>query len=138
MDDDSGFVTTSKDNKVNFWRLFPGTGDGQHLPKETNPIWSYSAGQAIFNAVTVYREEGQLPTVYVADSNKALREIEQQRLPGQNKDAASQNNNGQLRMTYEESVMYSQLICTKERKVFFAGIAESSRPGAIHMIKYNE
>jgi hypothetical protein len=41
-------------------------------------------------------------------------------------------------MTYEESVMYSQLICTKERKVFFAGIAESSRPGAIHMIKYNE
>jgi WD40 repeat protein len=34
LEDDSGFVTTSKDNKVNFWRLFPGTADGQHLANE--------------------------------------------------------------------------------------------------------
>jgi hypothetical protein len=59
-------------------------------------------------------------------------------MPNQSKDKASENTNGKSLMTYEESVMYSQLICTKERKVFFAGIAESSRPGAIHMIKYNE
>jgi WD40 repeat protein len=28
LEDDSGFVTTSKDNYMAFWRLYPGTADG--------------------------------------------------------------------------------------------------------------
>jgi len=28
LEDDTGFVTTGKDNLLLLWRLFPGTGDG--------------------------------------------------------------------------------------------------------------
>jgi len=76
LEDDSGFVTTSKDNAVAFWRLFTGTADGQANELEENPIWKYSYKKAVFNAVCVYRKEGSLPTVYTADSDKCVREIE--------------------------------------------------------------
>ena len=76
LEDDSGFITTGKDNELMMWRLHPGTGDGVHNPHESNPIWKFSSRKAVFNAVCTYRPEGSLPIVYAAASDKTVREVE--------------------------------------------------------------
>ena len=76
LEDDSGFVTTAKDNEMALWRLHPGTGDGAQNPSEVNPIWKFSSRKAVFNAVCVYRPENNFPLVYLAASDKTIREVE--------------------------------------------------------------
>ena len=138
LEDDSGFVTTAKDNELALWRLHPGTGDGVANPNEVNPIWKFSSRKAVFNAVCVYRPDSSLPIVYTASSDKTIREVEQKNLSeGKGKfDNKNLSSQGHELVRYEESIMYSQLIASAHRKVFFAGIAESNRPGGIHLIKY--
>jgi len=138
LEDDSGFISTAKDNELFFWRLHPGTGDGVHNPLEANPVWKFSSRKAVFNAVCVYRPEGNLPLIYTVASDKTIREVEQKNIStgGGKFDVKDLVSTGQENVRYEESIMFSQLIASAHRKVFFAGIAESNRPGGIHLIKY--
>ena len=104
LEDDSGFITSGKDNDLALWRLHPGTGDGANLT-ETNPIWKFSSRKAVFNAVWTHRPENKLPIVYVAASDKTVREVTQKSCTsGKVTDVVSQ---GQENIRYEENVIFS-------------------------------
>jgi len=91
----------------------------------------------VYNAVCVYRPEGCLPLVYVAGTDKSIREIEQASVTGsKTKDTSNLGTNGKELVRYDESIMYSQLIASQGRRTMFAGIAEDNKPGAIHLIKH--
>jgi hypothetical protein len=112
LEDDTGFVTTGKDNLLSLWRLYPGTGDGVNK-EEKNPIWSYVHKKVVYNAVCVYRPDGGLPLVYAAGSDKSIREIEQASNAGaKSSDMSNLSDRGKENVRYDESIMYSQLIAS--------------------------
>jgi len=41
LEDDTGFVSSGKDNLLLFWRLYPGSSDGlaSNTKEVENPIW---------------------------------------------------------------------------------------------------
>ena len=103
------------------WKLNP--SDGQD-----NPVWQYKLKNVDFTCVKTYRPENDPkvePVVFAAGQDKTLREITRP-MDGKKQDISR----------LEQNVTLNQIEMMRDRKAFFTGVSETSKPGSIQVIIY--
>ena len=87
-----------------------------------------------FNSVAVFKTEGEVePIVYAIGNDKFIKEIQ-----SSGKAISSENKTikGELTDGYTESMPYSQVIGSTQRKLMFVGLADQSKPGNIQVFRH--
>ena len=103
------------------WKLNPSEG-------QDNPVWIYKLKNVDFTCVKTYKPEEPKaePLVYATGQDKNLREINGKEVNGRMQDVSR----------LEQNITLNQLEIMRDRKAFFAGVGETSKPGSIQVIAY--
>ena len=103
------------------WKLNPGEG-------QDNPVWQYKLKHVDFTCVKTFKPDNEAkaePLVYATGTDKSLREITRP-MDGKKQDLSR----------LEQNITLNQVEIMRDRKAFFTGVGETSKPGSVQVLVY--